>query len=343
MVNLLSNIKRFKSFFYTPLKVDFLIYTDIDKETLLRKIITKKKIFCIYNLKFGFNLFLFSLSNIFFFFSRYSYIERYILFLTKFYRPKLVISTFDNYNFIYKIKHLTGVKSCFIQNGTRARYFKKQEMDKKNFVDYKFLFGQNSKFFYDKVCTGKSFIMGSLKNNFIKAKNYPKNKRTIGFVSQFRITEKKLPEEDILFFLNKFCIKNNYKINIYMFGSPSVQGKAQKLFLKEKLFYKNILKCKKKLIIRESSLSHYVNLNKEEVIVNIDSTLGYEMLGKKKKIIFFSIRDTDRKYMGFNNKGGHYFGFPYNYAKKGLCWCNIYDEKIFESLLLRTLNENNKN
>ena len=74
-------------------------------------------------------------------------------------------------------------------------------------------------------------------------------------------------------------------------------------------------------------------------MITIDSTLGYEMLARKKKIIFFSIRDSNNKYIYYCDRGSHKFGWPSHYQDKGICWSNLYDEKIFEEILKNAKNE----
>ena len=57
--------------------------------------------------------------------------------------------------------------------------------------------------------------------------------------------------------------------------------------------------------------------------------MGLEMLGLKKKVVHFSIRQC--KYSSFA------FGWPGNYPKDGSSWCSYYSKEKFSSLLEKTL------
>ena len=260
------------------------------------------------------------------------------MFICKLYKPKFIVTTFDNDVFFYKIGKLTNTKTCIIQNGYRGYdndiFSKLEKAENKDFlVDYKFLFGPSVGNLYNKYVNGKNIYIGSFVNNFVKNIDKKSSNLSIGFISQFRVVKEYLADTDVLNFLNKYCSKNDIQLNIYLLGSKKIFGKASEILESELSYYNKILTCKKKLFIRNELLDNYKWLQNDSVIVNIDSTLGYEMLGRGKKVVFFNIRDTDEKYHGYCKKKTHKFGWPSKYEDYGVCWSNINNQSKFEEIL----------
>ena len=305
-----------------------------------------KKDFFIHRFYSGINPVILNLSNIIFIFKSLSVREKYFLFLAKLYKPNFFVTTFDNDIFFYSLKKLTNIQTCIIQNGYRSynidAFNKLEKINCNGFlVDYKFLFGPSIASYYDKFVSGKNIYLGSFKNNLVEKSSNIISKKSIGYISQFRNfkTQGSLPDLDVLEFLNKYCKKNNLQLNIYMLGSKKVFGRASLILKDEIEFYDKNISCKKKYFFRNHSLENIDLLDKEEIMITIDSTLGYEMLARKKKIIFFSIRDSNNKYIYYCDRGSHKFGWPSHYPDKGICWSNLYDEKIFEEILKNAKNE----
>ena len=110
---------------------------------------------------------------------------------------------------------------------------------------------------YSKFLKSKIYSIGSFKNNLLKIDKNIKRKKTIVFISQYRISSSKISEKDIIYTYNKkkftlekfykaekllipiiykFCKKKGYKLIIA--GS----NLDYQLILKEKNFYEQILK-----------------------------------------------------------------------------------------------------
>jgi hypothetical protein len=334
----LTRFKKVKYFLKFPFKCDLIIYTDINKQKLFESLSLEKKILYIYRFDYGINILFFILSFIIFFFKKISLKEKYFLFICKLYKPKLIVTTFDNDVFFYKIGKLTNTKTCIIQNGYRGYdndiFSKLEKAENKDFfVDYKFLFGPSVGNLYNKYVNGKNIYIGSFANNFVKNIDKESSNLSIGFISQFREVKEYLADTDVLNFLNKYCLKNDIQLNIYLLGSKKIFGRASKILESELSYYNKILTCKKKLFIRNETLDNYKWLQNDNVIVNIDSTLGYEMLGRRKKVVFFNIRDTDEKYHGYCKQKTHNFGWPTKYEDYGVCWSNINNQSKFEEIL----------
>ncbi len=327
-----------KFFFNIPSRCDFIIYTDKEKERFFDNLIPNKEIFYIYRFDYGINIFFLILCSIVYFHKKITFKEKYFLFISRFYKPKIIITTYDNEIFFYKLRYITNIDTCIIQNGYRAYYVdvfsKIEKVNIKNFnVTYKFLYGPSIGKLYDKYLPGKNIYIGSFKNNFIEQSESKKNTTSIGYISQFRNVKDYLPEVDVINFLNKYCNENDFQLNVHLLGSSKVFGRAAKILKPELNFYQNHLNCKNKIIIRNDSLDNYRSLMNENIIVNIDSTLGYEMLARRKKIIFFSFRDSNKKYFGCCDEKSHNFGWPTKYENTGLCWSNIYDESVLRKIL----------
>jgi len=204
------------------------------------------------------------------------------------------------------------------------------------YIDFKFLLGKIHGELFNKFVEGKNIIIGSFKNNFVSKsidnKIYKQNE--IAYISQFRLVKEKLPEIKIIKFLDNYCSKKKFTLNIYLAGSPYIYGRAKYLYNPEMSFYTRLLKkTKVNFKYRKKDLDNYINLKRENLIINIDSTLGYEMLALNKKVLFFSIRDFQKNYFGYCKKNSHNFGWPENFQKNGPFWTNELNTQKFRRLI----------
>jgi len=244
-------------------------------------------------------------------------------------QPKFVITTTDNDLRFYLLKQYFGKKIKFIalQNGIRSKFHDMFDnsllLSKKNLTaDYYFSFGHNIKKMINKHIKVNVIPIGSFKSNLIRIKkslNYNKN-NCILYVSSYRNKKKSeifdisstkkivywkdFIDEEIFLIKNlkNYCIKHNLVL--------SIAGSSLEISDKEKKFYENILSnCRWKFYNRKNVFSNYKLLDNFEIIVNACSTLGYEALGRDKKVAFFS-----RKFSPY--KDWHY-GWPDKSSQKG--------------------------
>tara|TARA_B110000003_G_C16630362_1_gene526392 strand:- start:145 stop:1278 length:1134 start_codon:yes stop_codon:yes gene_type:complete len=245
-------------------------------------------------------------------------------------KPKFVITTTDNDLRFYLLKQYFDEKIKFIalQNGIRSKFHDMFDnsilLSKKNLTaDYYFSFGHSIKKIINKYIKVNVIPIGSFKSNFInirnKSLNYHKN-NCILYVSSYRnkkkteifdisstkkiVYWKDFIDEEIFLIKNlkNYCIKNNLLL--------SIAGSSLGISDNEKKFYENILRnCKWKIYNRKSVFSNYQLLDNFEIIVNACSTLGYEALGRDKKVAFFS-----RKFSPYKD---WYYGWPDQIIKKG--------------------------
>ena len=252
----------------------------------------------------------------------------YILTFISKVNPKVVLTFNDNYLLFYELKnYFPKVKFIAVQNGYRHKLhlnnFKKLK-NKRLFVDYLFTFGKNSEIFYKKFLKCNNFInSGSFRNNSVKLKK-SSEKKNILFISAFRL--KHLSKGDdynvenkIIKIINIFCEKKKIKLFI---------ATATRDYLEEKNFLLSKLpeKHNVRVIRKKGQLSNYLLVNKFETIVFNDSTLGYEAIVRKKKIVAISCRKEKAKI-------AYPFGFPTTKSNKGFFFTNFGTKKeIFRVL-----------
>jgi surface carbohydrate biosynthesis protein len=90
------------------------------------------------------------------------------------------------------------------------------------------------------------------------------------------------------------------------------------------------------------SRSSYANAYNSKLVVVIDSTIGYELLSRGKKVAFFSAREFEQRQKP-NNGRDTCFGYPNAYSDSGVFWTNFPDpneyQRILTSLLSMTQEE----
>ena len=256
-------------------------------------------------------------------------LKDYILAFISKVNPKVVLTFNDNYMLFYELKkYFPNVKFIAVQNGYRHKShldgFKKHK-NKKLFVDYLFTFGKNSEIFYKKYLKCNNFInSGSFRNNKVKLKKCSE-KKDILFLSTFRLGNHLCKndnfniESGIIKIINIFCEKKKIKLFI---------ATATRDYLEEKNFLLSKLpeKHNVRVIRKKGQLSNYLLVNKFETIVFNDSTLGYEAIVRKKKIVAISCRKEKAKI-------AYPFGFPTTKSNKGFFFTNFGTKKeIFRVL-----------
>ena len=125
-------------------------------------------------------------------------------------------------------------------------------------------------------------------------------------------------EEIIFNSLYNFCEKNKIKLSICTKNDISQESFYRKKFIKGNWIYKP-------KINPESS---YKYINGSEMIVFVDSTLGYEALTKGIKCAVFPIVDNCFPYKGHSKM----------YPKTGPFWSCDFNYEIMEDILKRVIN-----
>lgn len=265
--------------------------------------------------------------------------------------PKLIVTAVDNsVGFYFISNRYPAIKTIFVQNGWRSKsgdVFADLVPSESYCVDYILVFNQAIGQYYKKYMTCEVVVAGSIKNNhIIKSNNTDQNE--VLFISQYR---KRKANDSILFnnaigepviwdqyydvekiiirFLRKWCKANDKHLTICGFQ----EGKGKD----EQAWYAQLLSGSKwGYIPRSSVYNSYYLLDRAELVVVIDSTLGYESLGRGKKTAFFSCRGNSI------NDDSLRFGWPLHLPDNGDFWTTHIDENAFSKIMnyLKDINDN---
>jgi surface carbohydrate biosynthesis protein len=256
--------------------------------------------------------------------------------------PKVVITFIDNNSAFYKIsKRFSGVTTVFIQNGTRGEsgdVFDGLVKSDKYHVDYMLVHGRAIGSHYLNYISGQFIPIGSLKNNAVTNINSVDSEGVL-FISQWHSRPEGggafyvehdgtavywdkffTSEVVVLKFLDRWCAANNKKLKI----CGRTKGKEGP----EQAFYADFLtECVWEYISKMDNYSSYELINTAEIVVSIDSTLGYESIIRGKKTAALSCRGSSIESDASN------FGWPANLPNNGPFWTNDQNEAQFQRIM----------
>tara|TARA_B100001121_G_C18698515_1_gene626153 strand:- start:1836 stop:2969 length:1134 start_codon:yes stop_codon:yes gene_type:complete len=241
----------------------------------------------------------------------------YVLNYIKFTRPKLILTFNDISPNFYLLKDKIDKKIITIsvqqsfRNSEEFKHFKKKVNYK---VDYLLTYGKIFDQYYKKLIVYKKILhIGSFLNNLKTKKITRIRKNEILFISQFKnyLSDKEYNkhEKNLLILLKNFCDKKNinYKIIIRKQYSnsndeESIYKDSKKIFKSNFNFidYKNILitNVKKKDTSKKITTTYDI-IDQYENILIIDSSMGFEILSRKKKLIAFPLNKYFRSKKNF--------------------------------------------
>lgn len=275
------------------------------------------------------------------FWSRGQTINTYIATFAENCNSKLIITFIDNNTEFYSLSKLVlGCTTMMIQNGTRDG-LSDIKFDPSNSRDYRVDFmlvhtpAQGD--FYREKINGTSIAVGSIKNNSVKREIY-ETSRTVVFISQFR---PKNPDNKFLItnlgetvdwnnyftadaaifrFLLAWCKSHDYKL--------SVCGCQPATKTEEYLFFQSLCTQPESFIFhpRQGEFESYKQIDASEIVVTIDSTLGFESLARGKKTAFFYNRNVDVVV-------SQLFGWPAFLPFSGPFWSNSRSLDEFERVI----------
>ncbi|HQS58877.1 MAG: hypothetical protein B7Y56_12625 [Gallionellales bacterium 35-53-114] len=269
--------------------------------------------------------------------------------------PKIVITFIDNNAAFYTISNrFPDIKTIFLQNGLRSKLgdiFGALVKSDTYHVDYMLVHGEAIGRLYRDYISGEVIAVGSLKNNKrVGAAGATTN--SILFISQYHEKPKEgMPfwtepdgtkilweqffaaEIQLLKILGKWCEKNNRLLKIC--------GRETEEIGTERLFYaENLSGFNWEYIPMSYMHSSYELVDVSDIVVSIDSTLGYEALGRGKKTAIFPCRG---KYL--NNEDTK-FGWPAAFPENGPFWSNwadaIQTQRVMDYLNMVSSNEWNE-
>jgi surface carbohydrate biosynthesis protein len=195
---------------------------------------------------------------------------------------------------------------------------------------------------YGNYVSGNIIPLGSLKNNSTPI-SPDKEKKGVLFISQFHakppcnaplwVEPDGTPvywdqffrvDKSTIGFLGKWC-HDNQKLLL-------ICGRENKEWHIERDFFASELPdCAWEFVPRSSGSSAYMLIDSAEIVVTIDSTLGYEAIGRGKKTAVLSCRVIDCP--NSSRKLAWPFGWPADFPDKGLFWTNDMKAQEFNRVM----------
>ena len=128
----------------------------------------------------------------------------------------------------------------------------------------------------------------------------------------------------VLKFLSDYCYKKNITLNI--------MGRNYGNRFKEKnIFQKFLGHDNFNYIENKENFSQYQTISEFDLLIYLDSTLGYEAISRKIKTCAFTIRGN---VLGLDNDEFK-FGWPAIFDNNGFFWTNQKNNEIFEKIIDR--------
>lgn len=320
-----------------PPKKKILIFDSDDSEKLI-KYLNKKNVEVmdmrmLYEANQRLNIYILLKCFLNFKFSIKEYLEEYVRAVN----PKLLITLTDNYPIFYHLHKVNKKMTTAIVQKSFRSYTESDilsRLDKLRKIkdyhcDYLLMFNTEIGKIFKSFLNGKIIPIGSFRSNFVLKKKKIKKEIDLLFISVWRRPPFINKTEDLIFFenLKKYCKKKN--LTLQVLGACRVTADYTiKSYMYQKMEYdyytKHLGSYMKKFIYRDKNRNSYEYVDKSNIILSIDSTLGYEACSRKNKVAFFSIRK--RNYPHYSMQ----FGWPVNKKfGKGRFWT---DKNTFKEL-----------
>jgi len=282
--------------------------------------------------------------------------KEYFVEATKAHRPRIVITFIDNDPTFYQLKTLNSSPVYIaVQNGLRHNFaygYRSGFVDRLEHAGGKDLlsadlictFGRGSSLFFENNIRTKTLVTGNLRNNSMELVIPKIVEYDIVFMSQhapfdlanrnetFYLNEASLSihdfykiESTVAKFLAQYCQKHSLQFAVSGKRSPD------ELFERE-FFSEAIGELPYTFLPKIDSHSSYANAYNSNLVVVIDSTIGYELLSRGKKVAFFSARQFEQRQMP-NNGRDTCFGYPNGYSDTGVFWTNFPDPNEYSRIL----------
>jgi surface carbohydrate biosynthesis protein len=275
-------------------------------------------------------------------FAKGKFLSAYLKSFIKFVKPKILVTHIHNNPIFYYLKnYFPYVTTIFIENGVTGEIPNKVKRDAKYgflHVDYMFVLTESRARYYSKYIKGNAIVLGSIKSNQLSIKKLKLNSGVL-FISQvtsdlqsnkpFIFNDLNIPiywdefylaEKKVLQSLDNWCAENNLSLQIC--------GRSKSDKHSEFDFYSNILqKSNWNFLERGDKLKSYEYVDEAEMVVFIDSALGYEAIGRGKKSVALSCRS---KLIGIES---FRFSWPEIVTESGPFWTNSTDEFAHRRLL----------
>ena len=282
--------------------------------------------------------------------------KSYMAAVIKTHQPRIVITFIDNDTTFYLLKSLNSSPIYIaVQNGLRHNY---AYAYRSGFVDHLVKGGGKDIFSADLICTfgkgssllfennirTKTLVTGNLKNNSMEITIPRKTEHDIVFMSQhapFDLTNREEViylnessvsihefyeiEASVAKFLAQYCKKHSLRF--------AISGKRGPEDIFEREFFSQAIgELPYTFLPRIDLQSSYANAFNSRLVVVIDSTIGYELLSRARKVAFFSAR-TIGESRGVSEGRDTCFGYPNAYPDSGSFWTNNPDTDEYSRIL----------
>jgi surface carbohydrate biosynthesis protein len=277
-------------------------------------------------------------------------------------QPQLVITFIDNDPSFYTLKPLIpGPFFIAVQNGLRNNYsyaFKSGFVDRLLAIrssthlsaDLICTFGEGSSKFFQQFITTETLVTGNLRNNDMEMIKSTQIDFDIVLMSQHAPFDLNLSNETMYLydsftpiidfyqtevhiakFLATYCMERSLRFAISGKRGPEDSFESD-------FFAKAIGGLPYTFLPRLHRDSSYKNAYRANLVVVVDSTIGYELLSRGKKVAFFSVRKIGSS-QDRNQNRDTCFGYPSEYPDSGPFWTNRPDgdeyTRILDELLAR--------
>jgi len=270
-----------------------------------------------------------------------SYFYNYV----KFVKPKFLITFFDNNVFFYSLStklklNIPSIKTISYQNGLRQNnkgdIFDLMGPSKILSCDYIFTLSKSYNSLYKTRIRSEIIDAGSFKSNELLI-HHSNIKFKYTFISQLENFQKNSTN-----FLNdNLCLfykSENHLLN-YLNSANFIKDHDINILLRSDLpeeqnYFNNIFKTKKINFIKKSInfQETYNIIDRSDIVITIDSTLGIEAISRNIKTIFISTRCF------YNNVQSSKFGWPIEYTDIGPFWTNQPDNKEYDKIFKNIIN-----
>jgi surface carbohydrate biosynthesis protein len=260
-------------------------------------------------------------------------------------RAKAAVTFIDNHPTFWKLKILNpGLVTAFIQNGRRFDLhdiFEHVTIPSSEFhVDEMFVFNDSIGEYYKDLIRGRLSVVGSFKNNSVAVTRSDTSKSrhpSLLFISSwepplgreeaFAINARNepvkyddyyRPEEHALEAVREFARTNGAKVRV-LGRTESVTGDEYRYYAERLIEFE--------FIPRTSWQASYEHIDRAEIVITTDSTLGYESLVRGSRVVLYSCRGAVLKSESSN------FGWPSPMPERGPFWSSVEDREHLRSCL----------
>lgn len=320
----LFKIFLFSNFQFSIPKKKFVIF-DFVNLRFLYKYINKDEIEVVYTRGEKINIYIL-IKTLFSGFSSKKYFENYINAI----EPEFCITFSDNSKIFYELELKKRIKKIAIQNTWRnpqddSFLSIKKEPNKKLNCEYLLVFNEEIGKKYSDIIDSKILTVGSFKSNFTFLKKNEKSKYDLLYISSYNDRNKLVNntdmtvgayhrhQPDLLKGINSYA--TSYDKNLFVYGKKEEPSEV----INEDKYFRELL-FDNYTYLKNDRLKSLEIIDDSNIILTINSTLGYEALSRGKKVIFFDIlpKAGKAKYTKF--------GWPYDYGSEGLFWTNKFDK-----------------